>query len=181
MKNRISHPIARIAALTLSFAIATPAFAQVSLSPVKVVSYATRASARADTIEQRAATLLSDRSSFKEAARLYRDAAELRDDDPRAAESYRMAAWLYGASGNRGLARKMLARAAEHSAGSGDPMKAAHTYIDAAFAAAEEGRNDLVGGLLNKARILASAEAISAEQQFQILRRLPADAIFASR
>lgn len=181
MKNRISHPIARIAALALSFAIATPAFAQVSLSPVKVVSFASKASARADTIEQRASTLLSEKSSWNEAARLYRDAADLRADDPRAAESYRMAAWLYGASGNRGLARKMLSKAAQSSAESGDAVKAAHTYIDAAFAAAEEGRNDLVGGLLNKARILAGADVISAEQQLQILRRLPADSMFASR
>jgi len=181
MKTSIPNSFARIAALTLSFAIATPAFAQVSLTPVKVVSFATRASARADTIEERASALLSDRSSFKEAAGMYRTAAELREDDPRAAESYRMAAWLYAASGNRGLARKLLAKAAESSAETGNALKAAHTYIDAAFAAAEDGRGDLVRGLLGKARVLADADGISAEQQLEILRRLPADAMFASR
>ena len=54
---------------------------------------------------------------------MYRTAAELRDDDPRAAESYRMAAWLYAASGNRGLARRLLAKAAESSAETGNALK----------------------------------------------------------
>lgn len=182
MKSRIPLSLARVAALSFSLAVATPALAQVSLSPVKVVSsFATRASARADTIEVRAAALVARKSAWREAAKLYRSAAELRSDDPRAAESFRMSAWLYAASGNRGLARQMLAKAGEASAATGDPVRAAHAYIDAAFAAAEDGRNDLVGGLLSKARVLAGADALSADQQLEILRRLPADAAFASR
>ena len=182
MKSRIATSIARSAALALSLAIATPAFAQVSLAPVKVVSsFASRASARADTLEQRAEALMTEKSSWKEAAKLYRTAAELRSDDPRAAHSFRTSAWLYAASGNRGQARKMLAKAAERSAESGDAVRAAHTYIDAAFAAAEDGRTDLVAGLIRKARLLADADVLSADQQLDILRRLPAGSQFASR
>ncbi len=182
MKSSILNPLARIAALSLSLAVATPAAAQVSLSPVKVVtSFASRASARADTLEQQAAGLVSSKASWQEAARLYRTAAELRADDPRAALSYRTAAWLYSASGNRGLARRMLEKAAEQSAVTGDPSRAAHTYIDAAFAAAEDGRTDLVGSLLHRARMLSSAEAVTLDQQREILRRLPGEAAIASR
>ena len=182
MKSRILKPLARAAALSLSLAVAMPAAAQVSLSPVKVVSsFASRASARADTLELQAAELAGSKASWRDAAKLYRKAAELRADDPRAALSYRTAAWLYSASGNRGLARKMLEKAAEQSAVSGDPSRAAHTYIDAAFAAAEDGRVDLVSGLLGKARMLSAAEAVTLEQQREILRRLPGDAAFASR
>ena len=182
MQFRIATSIARSAALALTFAIATPAFAQVSLTPVKVVSsVASRASARADTLEQRAAALMVETSSWKDAAKLYRTAGELRKEDPRAALSFRTSAWLYAASGDRGQARRMLARAAERSAESGDAVRAAHTYIDAAFAAAEDGRVDLVAGLINKARILSGAEVLSADQQLDILRRLPASALFASR
>lgn len=180
MKSRISHTIARIAALSLSLAVATPAFAQVSLTPVKVVSAAAKANARADTLQQRAEDMLSHKPAWGEAAKLYLHAAELRRDDPRAAEGYRMSAWLNSAEARNTSARKLLVKAAERSAATGDPLRAAHTYIDAAFAAVEDGRTDLVAGLLKKARTLADAEAITAEQQLDILRRLPQSSL-ASR
>jgi hypothetical protein len=182
MNTRIQHPIARLAALSLALAFATPAAAQATLSPVKVVTaLSSSTSARADEIERRASELVAHVATWRDAAQLYRQAADLRQGDPTAPATYRMSAWLYAGSGNRGLARRMLEKAGEQSAATGDPVTAAHTYIDAAFAAAEDGRTDLVRRLVAKARVLAAADVLSQEQRASIVRRLPTDSAIASR
>lgn len=182
MNARIQHPLARLAALSLALAFATPAVAQSALSPVKVVTaLASPVSARADEIERRAGELTGHVATWRDAAKLYRQAADLREGDPTAPASYRMAAWLYSGAGNRGLARKMLEKAAEQSAVTGDPATAAHTFIDAAHAAAEDGRGDLVRKLVRKARVLAASDLLSDDQRTSIVRRLPSDSVVASR
>lgn len=182
MNTRIQHPVARLAALALALGVATPAAAQATLSPVKVVTaLSSRTSARADEIERRAGELTAHVATWGDAAKLYRHAADLREGDPTAPASYRMAAWFYSGAGNRGLARKMLEKAGEQSAATGDPAMAAHSYIDAAHAAAEDGRTDLVRKLVAKARMLAASDALSEEQRASIVRRLPTDSVVASR
>ena len=66
----------------------------------------------------------------------------------------------------------MMERAAETAALIGHVERAATCYIDAAVIAAEGGRADLVAGLLDRTRALASSPALTAERRQLILGRI---------
>jgi hypothetical protein len=161
------------ALLVLSALAPVPALAQQPLTPVRVHGEAaTRNNARADTLEIHAVALYGVPREWRTVATLHRRAAELRGDDPRAAESFRLAAWAYSAARDLGMARQMMLRAAERAAGSGDIEKAAHSYIDAAFIAIDEERDDRLPDLLRKVRVLLDAPLLPAERRVTILQRV---------
>lgn len=122
--------------------------------PVRVTAPPTRQArdnARADTLEAWANTHYNTPRGYRAAGALYERAAALRGDDPRAVQSWRMAAWFYNAARDP-RARGLMERGAERAAGGGDVERAANAYVDAAVIALADGRGDQVPGLLRKAR-----------------------------
>jgi hypothetical protein len=147
----------------------SPAPAQ-SLRGVRTIAAARNADA--DTLESRATVALRRRDGWWDAARLQRRAAERRGDDPRAVESYARAAWMYSGAGRLGTARQMMERAAERAAMGGDVERAAGSYLDAALIAVEAKREDLVPGLVARARRLIDSPILPAAQRASLLQRI---------
>ena len=165
---------ARTAALVAAVALATPgtAAAQQQLPPARVVAPAVLDNARADTLERWAASMYSTRWQLPRAARLHERAAALRGDDPRAVQSWRMAAWLYSATGDHGQGRAMMERAAASAMAVGDVERAANAYVDAALIALEAGRADKAPPLLRKTRVVLGSPLLPDDRRAAILRRI---------
>jgi hypothetical protein len=146
------------------------------VEPVRVVASAptrsARDNARADTLEQWATKYYNVPREWRTAARLHERAAMLRGDDPRAAESFRMSAWLYRAARDAAYARVMMEKSAQHAASGGDVERAANAYVDAAVLAIEANRDDQVPGLLRKTRVVLGSPLLTSERRETILRRI---------
>ena len=131
-----------------------------------------RNNVEADGLEARAATLDGIPGKWREAAQLHRRAGELRGDDPRAVQSFRLASWAYSAAKDQGTARVMMERAAEHAAAGGDVERAAASYIDAALIAATDERYDVVPGLLRKTKAMLASPLLASDRRAQLLERI---------
>jgi hypothetical protein len=150
--------------------------AQQELSPVEVgAAQSVSENARADTLDEWARALYSTPSKFRDAAKLHQRAAMVRGEDPRAAASYRSAAWLYSAAHDDGMATKMMVKAADRAAESGRVADAANFYIDAALLAVADERYDKVPTILSRVHVVLSAPALAEEQRTEILRRIGGD------
>ena len=170
MRIRLPHTVALVTAVLAPAAVAS---AQLSLTPVQIESGESAArNTEADALETEALRNYGSPSHWIEAARLHRRAAALRADDPRAVESWRLAAWAYSAAGDQGVARTMMEKAAERAAAAGDVESAANSYIDATLIALEGMRSDRVPDLIRKTRVLASSPLLSADRRASILRRI---------
>jgi hypothetical protein len=160
----------------------TPAPAQ-PVPPVRVEAALATAegqeNARADALEAGAITLYGTPREWRTVAGLHRRAAALRRDDPRAVDSWRMAAWAYSAARDPATARAMMERAAERAAAGGDVERAANAYVDAAFIALESGGTDRVPGLLRKTRVLLSSPVLPADRRAAVLQRISGEARLA--
>lgn len=155
--------------------------AQQPLSPVEIAAERSEnANARADSLEEWARALYSTPSRFREAAQLHHRAALARGDDPRAAASYRTAALIYSAAKNNGLATKLMLKAGEKAALAGRIEDAANNYVDAAFLAVEDNREDKVAAILSRMHTVLNAPLLSEDQRLNILRRVNGDARVAS-
>jgi len=166
---------ARLSALLTPLTLLVPAAtaAQHVFTPAPVVvSAAARDNARADTLEGWASSMYGKRWQWPHAARLHERAAALRGDDPRAVQSWRMAAWLHSADGNHGRGRAMMERAAASAIAVGDVERAADAYIDAALIAMEGGRADKATGLLRRTRVVLGSPLLPLERRGAILRRI---------
>lgn len=173
----LSH-LARLGACAVLASLISPVegIAQQQLTPVQIeVARSETENARADTLEEFARSLYSTPHRFREAAQLHRRAAWIRGDDPRAAASYRSAAWLYSATKDNGLATEMMVKAAEHAAMSGRIEDAANSYIDAALLAVANDREDKVPTLLSRVHTVLAAPMISADQRSKVLDRIRGD------
>jgi hypothetical protein len=178
MRPTIGHLVmrhVRLSVLAAPLALLVPADAtaqRVHTPPTVVVNATTRDNARADTLDRWAESMYGTRWQWPRAARLHERAAALRGDDPRAVQSWRMAAWLYGATGDHGRGRTMMERAAESAAAGGDVERAANAYIDAALIAMEDGRADKATGLLRRTRVVLGSPLLPLDRRGAILRRI---------
>lgn len=177
---RTHTTFAAIAILALG---ATPvaARAQQALDPVQVRAAASStANPEADAIAREAADRYGTPKRWREAARLHRRAAEIHGDDAQAVPQLRMAAWLYSASGDLASARSMMERAGDRAAAVGDIDAAANAYVDAALFAIEEGRDDRLPALVQRARVLADAPLLPQTRRAAILQRIDGSPRLAS-
>jgi hypothetical protein len=145
----------------------------VTAQPVSPTRQAAPSSARLlpDSLEARAERLSANTNGWLDAARLQRRAATLRGDDTSAVDAWSRAAWFYAGAGKLGPARQMLVHSAEHAVAGGDVERAVVAYLDAALIAAEDGRTDLVPGLLRRMRLVAASPLLATPRREQLLAR----------
>jgi hypothetical protein len=160
-------------AVLLGVALAAPVQAQTA---ARFASTATDV-ARAAELESQAVALYESPRSFKRAARLHEQAAELRPaGDLVRIDDLRQAARLYHYAGSTGKARDLMVRAADAALAAGDVVSAAETYLDAAFLYQEAGMNAEVTTLVKKAQLLTNSPLITARDRTAILSRIQVSA-----
>jgi hypothetical protein len=169
------------AALVTSAALLVPGLvvaqsAPTRVQPVRVEATAPtreiRNNAQADKLESWANKFYNNPREFGMGARLYERAAVLRGDDPRAVQSWRMAAWLYSHARDMRNARAAMEQAADRAASGGDVERAANSYVDAVLIALASGRDDHVSSLLRKTRALLGSPVLPADRRAAVLRRI---------
>ncbi len=180
--HRISAlPFRRVARLGLAVVLATlivpsASEAQQELSSVQVEAQRVEnENARADKLEKYAVELYSTPSRFREAAKLHQRAALIRGTDPRAAASFRSAAFAYSAARDNGLAMQMMVKAGEQAALTGRIAEAADYYVDAALLAVEASREDKVPAILSRMYAVMSAPLFPDDRRTEILGRIRGD------
>jgi hypothetical protein len=128
--------------------------------------------ARADSLHEAAAALVTAHR-WRDAAALHRRSAALRgDDDPLGFRCLTEAAALAYATGDRSRARTDMATAAGHALARGELKAAALAYLDAAWIAQEQGNPRQVWELGHRAELLADSPLLAAPDRAAILRRI---------
>jgi hypothetical protein len=128
--------------------------------------------ARADSLHQAAAALVTAHR-WRDAAALHRRSAALRgDDDPLAFRCLQEAAALAYATGDRSRARADMTVAAEHALARGELKAAALAYLDAAWIAQEQRNPRQVYTLGHRAELLADSPLLQAHDRAAILQRI---------
>jgi len=146
------------ALLTLSSAPAA-VLAQQTLDPVHVTATPTQ---QADALHEQALALPTETRFAKRAARMHERSAALRaEGDTKTAECLRTAGYLRYYSGDRRAGANLLAQAAERSAETGDVVRAANAFIDAAIIAGELSDTRRAIDLRTRAELLATSPLIS--------------------
>jgi hypothetical protein len=128
--------------------------------------------AKAEKLESEARDAASDRESFGDAIRLYREAADLRGDDPGAIADLIMAGKLAYYVGHKGQAVDHLARAGEIALEWGDVLTAAQSFLDAAWVADREGDDAEAYELGRRAEKLSASPLIQRQERVSILNRI---------
>jgi len=166
-------PVRKVALLALVAVLPAIVPAQQRLSTVRVhVPAVVRNNARADTLDARAEALYGLKREWRSAAQLHRRAGQLRGDDPRSVQSFRMAAWMYSAAKDLGMARRMMVSAAERAAGAGYLEQAAGSYVDAAYIAVADNDIGELPSLLRKTRLLVDGPLFPADRRASLLERI---------
>lgn len=127
---------------------------------------------RAQALEAAAKEAAEVRAAFREASRLYRQAAEVRGDQPEAAQSLMMAGALAYYVGSKGQAITDLTRAGELALAWGDVVTAAQAFLDASWVAAKEGRERDALELGRRAERLSASPLIQRQERGAILNRI---------
>jgi hypothetical protein len=129
-------------------------------------------SARADSLHEAAVALVAAHR-WRDAARLHRRSAQLREaDDPLGFRCLKEAAALEYAAGDRSGARADLAAAAGQALARGDLRAAALAYLDAAWIAQEQKNPRQVWELGHRAEMLADSPLLGAADRAAILQRI---------
>ncbi|CAN5711210.1 hypothetical protein BH23GEM11_BH23GEM11_15590 [soil metagenome] len=160
-------PSASLEAATLSETELAPAGVEaVAPGPETAAELEARAWAMRDQVDRR-----------REAARLYRQAADLREvSDPMKVESLREASRMSFYAGRTHRALADASEAARLALRQGDVVVAAHIHMDAAWLAAELGDAATAGQHLADARMLAASPLLAQSQRVDLLSRLAAPA-----
>jgi hypothetical protein len=129
-------------------------------------------SARADSLHDAAVALVAAHR-WRDAARLHRRSAQLRDpDDPLGFRCLNEAAALAYATGDRSAARADLAAAAAQALARGELRSAALAYLDAAWIAQEQKNPRQVWELGHRAEMLADSPLLGTADRAAILGRI---------
>ncbi len=123
-------------------------------------------------LEQQAKVASQSVRDFSRAAYLYRQAAEARGDSPEAVEDLIMAGTLAYYVGRKGQAISDLAQAGDQALAWGDVVTAAESFLDAAWIAQAEGRNDRALELGRKAERLSNSPLIQRGERVALLSRI---------
>ncbi|HEX6405688.1 MAG TPA: hypothetical protein VFZ90_00740 [Gemmatimonadales bacterium] len=127
---------------------------------------------KADSLQDSAVRFVHT-GRWQDAARLYRRSAEFRAvEDPIGLRCLTDAAALAYAAGDRSAARSDMAHAAERALAQGDIKSAAMAYLDAAWIAQEQKKQDQVWNLGHRAELLAASPLLSETDRNAIQRRI---------
>lgn len=128
--------------------------------------------ARADALTAEAYRITADVETWTDAARLHREAGELRGQgDMRAYVSFLHAARLYYHAGELRDSERMFEAAGERAAGVGDAYNAALAFLSGAAVAEENGRDKQAQELGWRAEELSRSTLLSTAQRGDLLRR----------
>jgi hypothetical protein len=118
---------------------------------------------RAEALEAQAVALYPAISlDYGKVARLYDQAARLRpDDDPRRVYDLRLSGHMYQRAHKLSASLRNLTLAAETALQYGDPVTAAHAFVDAAWVAVEQRDIEEANRLAQKAECLTRSPLIS--------------------
>ena len=167
--SRVLHTPMRIVVLTMLLICAAPILTQAQTTATMVAGQVRRA----DALSERASRLFESPVRYREAARLLRQAAELRaGDDGRATKELLIAGRLSYYAGDLSTAQRTLEDGAERALENGQLSIAANAYIDAAFSAlARKDAADALAFVRRAQRLAASPHLLRAEQD-EILSRI---------
>ena len=127
----------------------------------------------ANDLRSRAEALYQNQSRLREAAQLHEKEAAVRSaSDPEAVVALEQAARLYAYTGNPARGRVLMQRAAERALRSGEVLRAAHAYIDAAFLALREKDVERAYTYTTQADLLARSPHLLAADRAGIVRRI---------
>ncbi len=146
-----------------------------TFSPERGTSAAARPDdvARALELEARAWAMRDQMNRYPTAARLYREAADLRPDhDPQKVENLRQASRMSYYSNRPDQASRDAEAAARAALRRGDVVTAADAFVDAAWLAARAGKAAQFEHLVEEATLLAGSPLLAEVQREQLLRRL---------
>jgi hypothetical protein len=177
--RRASYIVASFGA-ALAFAPAAAA-AQHTIPAVVVEAASDPDLQRAAKLEAQAALEEASPRRWKDAATLYRRAAELHGETLEAAALYQRAAWLYTATGAHATARRQLERSARIALDRGDVVRAAGTLYDAALMAATDRDVRATETTLQRLEILLAAPLMPDDVRASMKQRMAEPARLARR
>ena len=171
-----------LVAATFGVALALiPAAAHAQQAIPGVVVAAKQDVARAAQLEAEALREEASPKRWRDAAGLYRRAAELQGSTPEAASLYRRSAWLYSAVGDYAKGRQQLERSARIALDRGDVVLAANTLYDAALMAATGRDVRATDETVQRLQVLLAAPLMPEEVRDGLKERLGAPARLARR
>ncbi|MEX2528824.1 MAG: hypothetical protein WEA09_14430 [Gemmatimonadota bacterium] len=129
--------------------------------------------ARAQELEAQAQELMTERTSWKDAARALRQAAQLREEgDPQAVSNLMTGARLAFYTGDDRGALSDLKQAGDRALAMGDVNTAAHAYLDAAWIGMQLSRPEVVTEYTHRADLLTRSPLLSADHRAAIQQRI---------
>ncbi len=128
--------------------------------------------AHAEKLEGKAWKAAEHRDGFVTAVRLFREAAQLRGDQPESVEDLVMAGRLSYYLDREGDAIESLARAGEIALEWGDVLTAAESFLDAAWIAEQDGRKSAALELGRRAEKLSESPLIEGRQRASLRSRI---------
>ncbi len=156
----------------MRWVVTTLALTAILTVPSDAWSQTSPGAQRATELESEASRLLDQRNRWAYAADLYMAAVQLRaEDDPRAQENLLIVANLSYEAGKASDAINALESAAMRALASGDIVRAASIYTDAAWVANKAGRGIDKRRLGSKAVKLADSSELTRAERAQILSR----------
>jgi hypothetical protein len=163
------------ATIAMALLALPPAARAQTLQPIKVTEHALRA----DELDREAESYeLTDMSKWRKAARLRREAAELRTaDDPKGALSLYWAARDHYYTGDERGGRELMVQSAERALSVGDVVHAATAYTEAAYIASELHDVPSAREYATKARLLALSPMLTDAQREQIRANLAIESL----
>ena len=171
-----------VAAAGVAFAVLPASAAAQQPIPGVVVEAANKPDVlRAAQLEAQASAHEATPRGWKDAATLYRRAAELRGNTPEAATLHQRSAWLYSASGDHAKGRQQLERSARIALDRGDVVRAANTLYDAALMAATGRDVRATDATLERLEVLLDAPLMPTDVRDSIKGKLTEPAKFARR
>lgn len=177
---RRAHALVAAAGVALALIPAT-VIAQQPMPSVVVAATAKPDLARAAQLEAEAAREEVSPKRWRDAASLYRRAAELHGATPEAVTLYKRAAWLYSAAGDHGKGRQQLERSARIALDRGDVVLAANTLYDAALMAATGRDIRATDETLGRLQVLLAAPLMPDDVRAGMKERLTTPARLARR
>lgn len=129
-----------------------------------------------EKVAAQADLLRADMSEWKQAARLYRKAASLRDiSDPAGVDNLSEAGRLSYYKGSKSQAVRDFEAAGDRALMIGDVLRAAENFADASWVAAEAGYTARALNLHERAQLLSQSPLLSAEDRVELQDRLAAE------
>lgn len=129
---------------------------------------------QAEQMERQAAQMLDDIDNVKKAAKLYRNAAELRGSHPDAVHSLVMAGTLAFYHGDERQSVRDLTKAGDTALEWGDVVAAAKAFLDAAWVANKDGEGQTAIDLVHRAQRLSQSPLIAQAERREIEARIVA-------